>query len=80
MAGNPGVTTKLMTLEVFANKASKKFEFDCTDKSIEDMGWIKKTWDFKADADETVLEIATAMKTEAFAGPALDDVSVKLLK
>ncbi len=80
MAGNPGVATKLMTFEVFANKASKTFDFDCTDKSIEDMGWIKKTWDFKADADETVLEIATAMKTEAFAGPALDDVSVKLLK
>ena len=80
MAGNPGVTTKLMTLEVSANKAAKKFDFDCTDKSVEEMGWTKKTWDFKADADETVIEIATAMKTEEFAGPALDDVSVKLLK
>jgi choice-of-anchor C domain-containing protein len=80
MAGNPGVATKLMTLEVCANKASKKFDFDCTDKTTEDMGWTKKTWDFKADSDETVIEIATVMKTEEFAGPALDDVSVKLLK
>ena len=80
MAGNPGVATKLMTLEAFAGKASKKFEFDCTGKTIEDMGWVKQTWDFKADGDETVIEIATAMKTEEFAGPALDAVSVKLVK
>ena len=80
MAGNPGVGTKLMTLAVYANKESKKFEFDCTDKTIEEMGWSKKTWDFKADADETVIEIATAMTEEPFAGPALDNVSVKLLK
>ena len=44
------------------------------------MGWVKKTWDFKADAEETVIEIATVMTTEEFAGPALDNVSVKLVK
>ena len=80
MAGNPGVATKLMTLAVFANNSSKKFEFDCTGKTLEEMGWVKKTWDFKADAEETVIEIATAMTTEEFAGPALDNVSVKLVK
>lgn len=80
MAGNPGVATKKMTLAVWANKQSKLFEFDCTGKTIEDMGWVKKTWDFKADADETVIGIATAMKVEPFAGPALDNVSVKRLK
>ena len=80
MAGNPNVGSKKMTLAVWANKQTKGFEFDCTDKSIEDMGWIKQTWDFKADADETVIEIATTMKADEFGGPALDDVSVKRLK
>lgn len=80
MAGNPGVATKLMSLSLFANKATKKFEFDCTGKTLEDMGWAKQTWDFKADADETVIEIATAMKVDEFGGPALDNVSVKRLK
>ena len=80
MAGNPNVGSKKMTLAVWANEQTKGFEFDCTDKSIEDMGWIKQTWDFKADADETVIEIATTMKADEFGGPALDDVSVKRLK
>ncbi len=80
MAGNPNVGSKKMTLAVWANKQTKGFEFDCTGKTIEDMGWAKQTWDFKADADETVFEIATTMKEDQFGGPALDDVSVKRLK
>ena len=80
MAGNPGVSSKKMTLGVWANKQTKTFAFDCTGKTIEDMGWTKKMWDFKADADETIIELATTMTEDPFGGPALDNVSVKRLK
>ena len=36
-----------------------------TGKTKADMGWVKKTWDFTADSDETTLEFFSTM-TESF--------------
>ena len=47
-------------------------------KSLADLGWETKTWDFTAADTITVLEFHTAMAplTNPFGGPLLDDVSV----
>jgi hypothetical protein len=38
------------------------------------MGWVSKTWEFTAEADETTLEFLSL--TEGHAGPVIDDVVV----
>ncbi len=80
MAGTPGGIPAKKSIEVSAGKLRKSFEFDSTGKTNQEMGWAKQTWDFKAEEAETVLEFATAEDQDANQGPALDDVSVKLLK
>ena len=80
MASTPGGIPAKKSLTVYANKLSKTFEFDSTGKTSLAMGWEKKTWDFKADGIETVIEFATAEKEDPNQGPALDNVSVKLFK
>jgi choice-of-anchor C domain-containing protein len=77
MAGNPGGTAKAKSLFVAAAGESKKFTFDATGKTYEDMGWETVKWEFTATADETELELYSAETTDEFAGPALDNVSVK---
>lgn len=77
MACNPAGKVTEKSLWVAAAGAKKKFTFDAKGKTLEDMGWEKMTWEFTATADETELEIYTAETTDEFAGPALDNVSVK---
>lgn len=77
MAANPGGQVTEKSLYVAAAGEKKKFTFDAKGHSHEQMGWEKMTWEFTADADETDLEIYSAETTDEFAGPALDDVSVK---
>jgi choice-of-anchor C domain-containing protein len=61
--------------------AGKRTEFavDATGKTFEDMGWEKKSWEFEAVSDRTMLEIYTMEQTDPVAGPALDDVKVVVL-
>jgi choice-of-anchor C domain-containing protein len=77
MAGNPGGSVTEKSLYVAAAGEKKKFTFDAKGKTHEDMGWKKVSWEFTATADETELEIYSAEESDEFAGPALDDVSVK---
>ncbi len=77
MAGNPGGQVTEKSLWVAAAGEKKKFTFDAKGKSHEAMGWEKMTWEFTATADETELELYSAETADEFAGPALDDVSVK---
>jgi len=77
MACNPAgkVTEKGMWVAAAGEK--KKCTFDAKGKTVEDMGWELMKWEFTATADETELELYTAETTDEFAGPALDNVSVK---
>ena len=77
MAGNPGGNPTEKSVWVAAAGEKKKFTFDAKEKTHEKMGWEKMTWEFTADADETELEIYSAEESDVFAGPALDQVSVK---
>ena len=78
MSGNPGVPHEKVQLAVEAAGQSKEFECSMEGKSNEDLKWEKKTWDFKAVDKTTVLELRTAMPptSNAFGGPAIDDVKV----
>jgi len=80
LAGTPGGDPPKKSIVVSAGKLRKTFEFDSTGKTSQDMGWVKKTWDFKAEEAETVMVFATDEKTDPNQGPALDNVSVKLFK
>ncbi len=53
-----------------------EFAFDATGKTNENMGWVRKAWEFEAVAGRTTLEIYTLEKTDPVSGPALDDVRV----
>lgn len=77
MAGTPSGTPIEKSLWVEAAGAKKKFSFDATGKTNEEMGWKKVSWEFTADADEVDLEFSTAETEQENCGPALDHVSVK---
>jgi choice-of-anchor C domain-containing protein len=77
MASTPAGTPVEKALWVAAAGAKKKFSFDATGKTNEDMGWKKMMWEFTADADEVGLEFYTAETEQENCGPALDNVSVR---
>jgi choice-of-anchor C domain-containing protein len=78
LSGNPGLGLETVVLGVRA--AGKKDLFACAmaGKSLDDLGWETKTWEFTAVETNTVLEFHTAMAplTNPFGGPLLDDVQV----
>jgi choice-of-anchor C domain-containing protein len=76
MAGNPNSAEgpAVKKLGVSAAGTSAEFEFDTTGKSYQDMGWVTKTWEFVAVADQTTLEFYSL--TGVGCGPTLDNVSV----
>jgi choice-of-anchor C domain-containing protein len=81
LAGNtrPGPTAPTeKTLQVGAAGKKTEFTFDTTGKTPDDMGWVNKTWEFTAEADETTLEFLSL--TEGGDGPALDDVVVVAIR
>jgi len=80
LAGNPEGAVAKKKLGVKAAGKQAEFEFDTTGKTKADMGWVKKTWDFTADADETTLEFFSLMTEDEACGPCLDDVSVVEIK
>jgi choice-of-anchor C domain-containing protein len=73
LAGNPGEPAE-KRLQVSAAGKKMEFTFDATGKTVTDMGWVTKMWDFTAEGDETTLEFMSLI--EGNAGPALDDVMV----
>ena len=76
LAGSPGCEVPNKKVAVSAAGKSQEFSFDSTGKTTTKMGWVTKTWDFEAVANETTLEIYTLEKTDPFTGPALDNVRV----
>jgi len=80
MSANPGVAYAdgKAKLAVVAAGQMKEFECDMAGKTQEDLKWEKRSWEFTAKDKTTVLELRTAMpaSSNAFGGPAIDDVKV----
>lgn len=81
LAGNNcGDSGGLKTLVVRAAGREQDFIFDATGRTYTDMGWIVRSWEFTAEADETTLEFSSTTETPPACGPALDRVSVVEVK
>jgi choice-of-anchor C domain-containing protein len=81
LAGNNcGDSGGLKTLVVRAAGREQDFDFDATGRTYADMGWIVRSWEFTAEADETTLEFSSTTETPQACGPALDRVSVVEVK
>lgn len=76
LAGNTDGGEKVKKLRVSAGGRSADFEFDTTDRTTTDMGWVTKTYEFTATGEETTLEFASLGGENDQNGPALDDVIV----
>jgi choice-of-anchor C domain-containing protein len=78
MSGNPGVGHETVQMAVGAAGKQEVFECDMTGKTLDDLKWEQKSWQFTAVDTITVLEFHTAMPPTAnpFGGPLLDDVKV----
>ncbi|MBT8230119.1 MAG: DUF642 domain-containing protein, partial [Bacteroidia bacterium] len=77
MSGNPAGTPVVKVMQLIAAGQSKIFEFDCTGKTEQEMGWQTKKWSFVADSHLTTLAFVTMSKTGvANYGPVIDDVRV----
>jgi choice-of-anchor C domain-containing protein len=78
MSGNPGVGHEAVQMAVRAAGKKEVFECDMAGKTIDDLKWEQKSWEFIAVDTITILEFHTAMAptTNAFGGPMLDDVKV----
>ncbi len=77
LAGNPAGPAE-KKLQVSAGGKTMEFTFAATGKTRTDMGWVSKTWEFTAEAEETTLEFLSL--TEGDSGPALDDVVVVAIR
>jgi choice-of-anchor C domain-containing protein len=79
MAANPNFQPEAGPVKFLCVRAAGKkeaFSFDAAGKTVEEMGWVTKTWEFTAVDDETTLEIHTLETEDTSCGPALDNVSV----
>jgi choice-of-anchor C domain-containing protein len=65
-------------LQVSAAGKQTEFTFDTTGKTTNEMGWVRKTWEFTAEDVKTTLEFLSL--TEGADGPALDDVVVAAIR
>jgi choice-of-anchor C domain-containing protein len=77
LAGNgcgDGSGVKVVIVRAAGTKS--EFSFDTEGRSYESMGWVSKTWEFTATAEETTLEFESATDLSPACGPALDQVSV----
>jgi choice-of-anchor C domain-containing protein len=83
MAANPNAQGEDTTVKLLCVRAAGKkeaFSFDAAGKTVEEMGWVTKSWEFTAIADETTLEFHTLETEDPTCGPALDNVSVVEVK
>ena len=78
MSGNPGVGHETVQMAVRAAGKKEVFGCDMAGKTLDDLKWEQKSWEFTAVDTITVLEFHTAMAPTAnpFGGPLLDDVKV----
>jgi choice-of-anchor C domain-containing protein len=78
LAGDPLSGPPEKKLRVSAAGKSAAFVFDNTGKSRSEMGWVRKTWEFTAEAEQATLEFSGL--TESIFGVAIDDVVVVPVK
>lgn len=76
LAGNPGCAPPIKRLEVTAAGQSTEFSFEASGTSAAAMGWVKKTWRFKANASNTTLEFRSLGDPNGKCGPVIDNVVV----
>jgi choice-of-anchor C domain-containing protein len=77
MSGNPGLGYESVQMAVRAAGKKEVFECDMTGKTLDDLKWETKTWEFTAVEGITILEFRTAMPAaNPFGGPLVDDVKV----
>jgi choice-of-anchor C domain-containing protein len=74
LAGNTDGSPTIKEMRVSAGGNSADFSFDITGKSLSNMGWVSKSWDFTATGTTTTLSFLNLVDTAY--GPALDNVSV----
>jgi choice-of-anchor C domain-containing protein len=77
LAGNPEGAPTIKTMDVSAAGSSTQFTFDVAGKTITNMGWQIKTWDFVAVGPSTTLEFYSTIIPLSIYGPAIDSVSVE---
>ncbi|MDX9975273.1 MAG: choice-of-anchor C family protein, partial [FCB group bacterium] len=87
MAGDPfpylTPEQKIKTLELSASAGgalvgSQQFTFDTTGKSVRNMGWDARSWEFTATSTETVLRIGSVSPGPY--GPCVDNVVVTVVE
>jgi choice-of-anchor C domain-containing protein len=74
LAGDPHGGPKERKLQISAAGKNAEFVFDMAGKNRADMGWLGKSWEFTAEADQTTLEFSSL--TDGIYGVAIDDVIV----
>jgi choice-of-anchor C domain-containing protein len=81
LAGHPGLLPVVKTLRVRAGDQSQEYTFDTTGKTLFDLGWQRRTFEFVAQSTSTLLTIESAdiavQYPPGIAGPTLDNVSVR---
>jgi choice-of-anchor C domain-containing protein len=76
VAGAPEGEVRNRRIGVSAAGKKAEFSFDATGKSLKNMGWVLKEWEFDATDSQTTLEFYTLETRDGAHGPALDDVRV----
>jgi choice-of-anchor C domain-containing protein len=76
LSANPDSAAASKKVKVGAAGKSEEFTFEKKDANKENMGWVIRTWEFTAVAEETTLEFVSLSVDEPAVGPALDDVIV----
>ena len=82
MAGNPGSGPTIKPMRVSAAGQSADFFFDITGKTLTDMGWEKRSWQFTATDVSTTLQFRSLTADMALPtgwGPAVDNVAVAVV-
>ena len=82
LAGNPNAQAgpANYTVAVEAAGAKAEFSFNAAGRTEKEMGWQTCIWDFVAQGEATTLEIYSPMTQWPFAGPAVDDVQVTMVR
>ncbi len=80
LAGNPFGGPPVKPLRVSAAGQSMDFEFAIAGKNARNMGWVRKSWTFTANATATTLEISSlTVSPQTGWGAVIDNVVVSQL-
>ncbi len=79
LAGNPEGAPTIKTMVVSAAGSTAQFTFDISGKTITNMGWQIKTWNFVAVGPSTTLEFYSLVAPTSIYGPAIDNVLVEVV-